>query len=138
MDGFRGMKASIIIVSLALALFLLAGCYTIKPQTMTSAPTANVTNESAANATAANESVMMNETAAVEEVTTNETMTETEAAAPTLPPGMTDPYPSDLPRKWAVEGDLVNFPNLKATDPDGDPLTYTFSTPLSDKGDRKS
>jgi hypothetical protein len=34
-----------------------------------------------------------------------------------------------------TEGDLVSFPNLKATDPDGDKLTYTFSAPLNSKGE---
>jgi hypothetical protein len=39
-----------------------------------------------------------------------------------------------LPTKTVVEGDLVSFPNLRATDPDGDPVTYTFSEPLSREG----
>ncbi len=33
------------------------------------------------------------------------------------------------------EGALVSFPNLKATDPDGDQITYTFSQPLNQKGE---
>ncbi len=40
----------------------------------------------------------------------------------------------DLPKKEATEGDFVSFPNLRAVDPDGDPITYTFSTPLDGKG----
>lgn len=39
------------------------------------------------------------------------------------------------PKKTVIEGDLVSFPNLKAEDPDGDPITYTFSKPLNDKGE---
>jgi hypothetical protein len=39
-----------------------------------------------------------------------------------------------LPVKEAVEGELVDFPNLKAVDPDGDPITYTFSSPLDKQG----
>jgi hypothetical protein len=39
-----------------------------------------------------------------------------------------------LPIKKVVEGDLVNFPNLKAVDPDGDPITYTFTAPLDATG----
>ncbi|HLC33347.1 MAG TPA: hypothetical protein VJJ82_05965 [Candidatus Nanoarchaeia archaeon] len=39
------------------------------------------------------------------------------------------------PRKEIVEGELVNFPSLRAVDPDGDPITYTFSKPLSEKGE---
>jgi len=40
----------------------------------------------------------------------------------------------DLPVKQVVEGDLVDFPNLEATDPDGDPITYTFTSPLNNEG----
>ncbi len=42
---------------------------------------------------------------------------------------------ADLPKKEVVEGELVNFPNLKAVDPDGDPITYTFTKPLNEKGE---
>ena|GEM_PF-616140 len=41
---------------------------------------------------------------------------------------------SGLPIKEVTEGDLVSFPNLKAVDPDGDPITYTFTTPLDTSG----
>lgn len=41
----------------------------------------------------------------------------------------------DLPKKVVKEGELVSFPNLKAVDPDGDKVTYTFSEPLNDKGE---
>ncbi|MEM4240222.1 MAG: hypothetical protein QXM31_01525 [Candidatus Woesearchaeota archaeon] len=50
---------------------------------------------------------------------------ETQAAAP---------EDATLPRKVVTEGDLVSFPNLKATDPDGDPITYTFTPPLDATG----
>ncbi len=40
----------------------------------------------------------------------------------------------DLPRKEVVEGETVSFPNLKAVDPDGDPIEYTFSAPLNEQG----
>ena len=46
-------------------------------------------------------------------------------------PAATD---KNSPRKTVVEGDLVSFPNLKATDPDGDPITYTFTPPLDAAG----
>ena len=39
-----------------------------------------------------------------------------------------------IPVKRVVEGDLVSFPNLKAVDPDGDPITYTFTAPLDATG----
>ncbi len=39
-----------------------------------------------------------------------------------------------LPTKFAKEGELISFPNLKAKDPEGDTILYTFSAPLNDKG----
>ena len=49
---------------------------------------------------------------------------------------MEEPKPDlkDVPRKEVTEGDLVSFPNLKATDPDGDPITYTFTSPFDEQG----
>ena len=44
------------------------------------------------------------------------------------------PTADGLPVKRVVEGDLVNFPNLKAMDPDGDTITYTFTAPLDATG----
>jgi len=41
----------------------------------------------------------------------------------------------ETPTLGIIEGDLVEFPNLKATDPDGDKIYYTFSKPLDDKGE---
>ena len=42
---------------------------------------------------------------------------------------------SGVPVKTVTEGELVSFPNLKAVDPDGDKLSYTFSSPLNSKGE---
>ncbi|MBI4448677.1 hypothetical protein HY641_01460 [Candidatus Woesearchaeota archaeon] len=39
-----------------------------------------------------------------------------------------------IPTKTVSEGDLVSFPNLAATDPDGDNLSYTYSEPLDTNG----
>lgn len=39
-----------------------------------------------------------------------------------------------LPTKTVIEGDLVFFPHLKATDPDGDKISYTFTEPLDNSG----
>jgi hypothetical protein len=41
----------------------------------------------------------------------------------------------ELPRKVVTEGDLINFPNLEAVDPDGDPISYSFSEPLDASGE---
>ena len=40
----------------------------------------------------------------------------------------------DIPIKRVKVGETVSFPNLEATDPDGDTLTYTFEEPLSEQG----
>ncbi|PIN74707.1 hypothetical protein COV18_05805 [Candidatus Woesearchaeota archaeon CG10_big_fil_rev_8_21_14_0_10_37_12] len=42
---------------------------------------------------------------------------------------------SDVPKKQVTEGDLVGFPNLRAVDPDGDPIIYTFTAPLNENGE---
>jgi len=41
--------------------------------------------------------------------------------------------PSGAPKITVNEGELVKL-NLKATDPDGDPLTYTYTEPLDEEG----
>lgn len=54
----------------------------------------------------------------------------------TSEPLVTTPVaPEGSPVKVVSEGDLVHFPNLKATDPDGDPISYTFSFPLNEEGE---
>lgn len=40
----------------------------------------------------------------------------------------------NIPAKKVVEGGIISFPNLKARDPDGDKITYTFSNPLDANG----
>ncbi len=40
-----------------------------------------------------------------------------------------------LPTKTVNEGELVSFPNLQAVDPDGDTITYTFTSPLDEDGE---
>ena len=42
---------------------------------------------------------------------------------------------SDVTTITVTEGDLVSFPNLKVDDPDGDPVTFTFTKPLDRKGE---
>ncbi|MEK6823190.1 MAG: Ig-like domain-containing protein [Nanoarchaeota archaeon] len=41
---------------------------------------------------------------------------------------------SPLIKKTVTEGDLVVFPNLNASDPDGDKITFTFEKPLDKSG----
>ncbi len=41
----------------------------------------------------------------------------------------------EIPTLKVLEGETVSFPNLKATDPDGDIIIYTFSSPLDDNGE---
>ena len=51
-----------------------------------------------------------------------------------IKPENPETFDDGLPLKRVTEGDLVNFPNLKAVDPDGDPITYTFTAPLDAEG----
>ncbi len=55
-------------------------------------------------------------------------------AAPAEPVEATAAPVESLPRKIVTEGELVSFPNLQATDPDGDKITYTFTPPLDAVG----
>ncbi len=40
-----------------------------------------------------------------------------------------------IPTKTVKEGEIVSFADLKATDADGDTITYTYSEPLDDSGE---
>ena len=40
----------------------------------------------------------------------------------------------EIPTLKVTEGETVSFPNLKATDPDGDKIKYSFSEPLDSSG----
>ncbi len=81
-------------------------------------PARNQTN------TTENATIETNET--IETPPANETVTEEPTPMPDL---------KDVPVKEATEGELVDFPNLKAVDPDGDLITYTFTSPLNEKGE---
>lgn len=67
----------------------------------------------------------------VEELTN---MTEEADKIEPEPEKTTEPADDGLPIKKVTEGELVSFPNLKAVDPDGDPITYTFTAPLDATG----
>ncbi len=67
--------------------------------------------------------------------TTNATeAVETPVEEPVVLEPVQEEVPDDVPRKTVTEGELVNFPNLKAVDPDGDLITYTFTSPLNGSG----
>ena len=73
----------------------------------------------------------------IEEVEEMEEVVEEPAEEPEVKvaPAPIGPEDADLPRKTVVEGELVHFPNLQATDPDGDPIAYTFTSPLDAEGE---
>ena len=78
----------------------------------------------------------------IENVTIQKVVQETppQETTPATPPQETEKQPEtppelkDIPIKEVMEGELVSFPNLKAVDPDGDKITYTFTPPLNSKG----
>jgi len=53
--------------------------------------------------------------------------------APTNPVPTTD-APGSIPVRTVYEGELVSFPNLKVTDPEGAPITLSYSFPLDENG----
>ncbi|MCX6708797.1 MAG: hypothetical protein NTW67_04095 [Candidatus Woesearchaeota archaeon] len=101
------------IMSIVLIVILLAACTPMMPARN---QTTNKTTEPAANETTPAE-------------IPEQTPTETEVKEPEKPVDT-----RDLPVKEVVEGELVSFPNLKAVDPDGDKIDYTFSAPLDNRG----
>lgn len=100
---------------IALLAIILIACAPVMPAKNQTTPE-NKTVEVPANETSTNETVE------VEQPEQNATIEEPEVNL------------IDVPRKEVVEGELVSFPSLKAVDPDGDPITYTFTEPLSAKG----
>jgi hypothetical protein len=131
-----------------IALFLLAGCaqllppgWNATPNQTPQTPTAAVTTEVEQ---AAEDVAVIEETEEIDEALEEEAAEEpveapaNEIAAPETPAEAAAPeQPSaadSLPRKIVTEGDVVGFPNLQATDPDGDPIAYTFTPPLDSAG----
>lgn len=116
----------IAVLTTVVLLVLVAGCVEILP------PGWNASNASPTSAVAAE---LQKTTTVLTE--TNESMAakpetpESKAPETTAAPAVED---KDLPRKAVTEGELVSFPNLQATDPDGDPITYTFTPPLDAQG----
>lgn len=85
---------------------------------------------------------IVNETDTTNDTDTNETVEDTEDTGDTAETpetnetvGEPEEPKTDIPVREVIEGDLVSFPNLKATDPDGDPITYTFTSPLNEDGE---
>ncbi|MBI4145377.1 hypothetical protein HY493_04195 [Candidatus Woesearchaeota archaeon] len=96
---------------LTIAILVLAGCQYLKPAL---APNTDCS------------SGIVDET----EKAVNKTLTPVTGAVT-----KTETQRDGVPVKTVKEGELVSFPNLKATDPDGDKLTYTFTSPLNAKGE---
>ncbi len=57
-----------------------------------------------------------------------------EAPAESAPAAQDVPADAAMPTRTITEGDLVSFPNLAATDADGDTIHYAFSQPLDAAG----
>ena len=88
----------------------------------------------------ANETEPLNETEEMAEDADEDNATaqnETEQSAAELLDDMREEAGIDtsLPTKVVEEGEIVSFPNLQATDPDGDEITYTYSQPLDENGE---
>lgn len=101
-----------------LILFLIAAC-------AAKTPTGTLTSEAPLSA-ADEERVLADINPTLEAKAAEITKPETSIAIP-------DEY-LDLPRKIVQEGSLVEFSNLKAVDPDGDPIVYKYSQPLNENG----
>ncbi len=103
---------------IALLAIVLVACAPVMPARNQTTTTENKTVEPQINVTIGNETAVAEENATMEE--------------PKEEPKVDL---RDVPKKEVVEGDLVTFPNLRAVDPDGDPIEYTFTTPLNEKGE---
>jgi hypothetical protein len=107
------MKTGIVALLLA-SMFILAGCQYLKPAF---APSVDCSAG----------------------VLDNSTMTKTPTGAATIAPAApkaaaVEKSRDGVPVKTVTEGDLVSFPNLRASDPDGDKLAYSFTSPLNKSG----
>ena len=117
------MKKNLHIILTVVALLVLAGC-ALQPIGKNETEEVNETLIESVNETL-NISEELEEAEEILEDT--EEIAETELEVPEDKEG--------LPIKEVIEGELVSFPNLKAVDPDGDPITYTFSEPLNADGE---
>lgn len=137
------IKSVILAVLLVIVLISLVGCIKLQKK----ADTGNKTTDEEKPMSSVDDEVekieedvekieeMTNMTEEADEIapapeTTEEKQEETEKPAETEP----ETTQENLPVKKVTEGELVSFPNLQATDPDGDPITYTFTTPLDTSG----
>jgi len=64
----------------------------------------------------------------------DDTKQDTQESKSATESGQANDAQDTLPVKEVTEGELVSFPNLKAVDPDGDPITYAFTNPLDERG----
>jgi len=126
---------SFIVVLGVIALLVLSGCAQLLPPgwnvTTSQSPTGGVAAE--IEQTEEDLTVLDEAEEAGEDMEMVEEEPE-EAPAETIETTTTPSADEGLPRKTVTEGELVSFPNLQATDPDGDPITYTFTPPLDADG----
>ena len=143
-----GIKTVILAILAALVLISLVGCIKMPPQETQEEETETATDDAVDEIADEVDEVeqITDEGAETEEIDTavdgeviGEEVTDEEAAADEETAAVEEETPeTNAPVKEVNEGDLVSFPNLKATDPDGDPITYTFSQPLDASGKWKT
>lgn len=114
-----------ITIILILGLLLIAACSPTNqtdgtPPVVTGEPTLSISGDELDDTSVLDSSTSFDD---VDSVDTDMNITE---------PSLDD---SDIPIKRVREGDLVKFNNLKATDADGDTLTFTFVNPLNSDGE---
>lgn len=124
-------KTRIIPVVIAvIAILMLAGCAQLLP------PGWNASDSDDSPTGAVSLETGQDDASVIEE--TNATAVKQPAKQPAQKPAAAEasaaPSNEGIPTKTVTEGELVSFPNLKATDPDGDKITYTFTPPLDSVG----
>lgn len=127
------IKSVILAILMIIVIVSLVGCVKLQKKT------AEKTDTTKAEETASKEAEKAMSTVEDEIKETEKEITDAGETAKTADEAdeiLPEPAVDDsLPVKRVKEGELVNFPNLQATDPDGDPITYTFTSPLDTKGE---
>ena len=124
---------SLILILSIISILSVVACTTPAPEQQVCLPSNAVVSGQAASGNANVAIIPVNEvTPNEDQVVTSKPVTDTKPAVNPAPYGKI--YMDDnTPAIQVVEGQLVNF-NLKAADPDGDKITYTYSSPLDSTG----